>query len=281
MGRCNLREIGRTEEKCKKEEWPAVIPQAEVWIAEIIMHWQECRRIDEYDKVQKSKRLFDQVKKVKSNAFTPKQMAIYSSTGITLTNLTEILSRWKEYGEELFHKNDNVSKIQTIDFNGIDKEPSQPLSEVVRAFRDLHSGKAPGLDIIHAELAKASGPTAVNVLHMLCVKIWDTGIWPQEWKQQELVMLNKNGNNEECGNYQTIALINHTSKILLRIILNRLQKKITEELPEEQAGFQKGQATAELICALQIMIEKLIKTKETAFVTFIDYSKAFDNVCHN
>ena len=36
-----------------------------------------------------------------------------------------------------------------------------------------------------------------------------------------------------------------------------------------------------MICALQIMIEKLIETKETAFIIFIDYSKAFDNVSHN
>ena len=79
----------------------------------------------------------------------------------------------------------------------------------------------------------------------------------------------------------TTALISHTTKILLKIILNRLQKKISEELPEEQAGIQKDQGIADLICALQIMIEKLTETKETAFITFIDYSKAFDNVSHN
>ena len=50
-------------------------------------------------------------------------------------------------------------------------------------------------------------------------------------------MLYKSGNNKECGNYQTFALIRHTSKILLNIILNRLQKEISEGLPEEQAGF--------------------------------------------
>ena len=50
-------------------------------------------------------------------------------------------------------------------------------------------------------------------------------------------MLYENGNSNKCGNYQTIALISHTSKNLLKIILNKLQKKISEELPEEQAGF--------------------------------------------
>ena len=177
----------------------------------------------------------------KNNTFTPKQMAINSRTGITLTNPTEILGRWKEYGKELFQENENESEIQTIDFNEVDKEPSPLLSEVERAIRDPHLGKVPGLDSIHAELVKASGPNAVKDLHMLCVKIWDTGTWPHEWKQQELVILYKNWNNKKCGNYKTITLISYTSKILFNTqLLNRLQRKISGELPEEQAGFQKG-----------------------------------------
>ena len=76
--------------------------------------------------------------------------------------------------------------MQTIDFNEVDKEPSPLFSKVERAVRDLHSGKAPSLDSIPAELVKASGLNAVKVLHMPCVKIWDTGICPHEGKQQEV-----------------------------------------------------------------------------------------------
>ena len=97
--------------------------------------------------------------------------------------------------------NDNENEIQTTDFNEVDKEPSPLLSEVERTIRGLHLGKAPGIDNIPAELVKASGPTTVKVLHMLCINVWGTGIWPHEWKQQELGMLYKNGNNKECGNY--------------------------------------------------------------------------------
>ena len=128
-------------------------------------------------------------------------LSLLSRAGITLTNPTEILGRWKEYRQELFQKNENESAIQTTDLNEADKEPSPLLSSAERGIRDLHSGKAPALDNITAKLVKVSGPTAVKVLHMLCVKIWDTGIWPQEWRQQELVMLYKNGTYKECGNY--------------------------------------------------------------------------------
>ena len=142
---------------------------------------QECKKINECDRVKKSKKLFDQVKKVRNNTFTPKQMAVNSRTGITLTNPTEILGRWKVYGEGLFQKNEMRVRYRPL----ISMKPSPLLSEVERAIRDLHSGKAPGLDIIPAELVKASGPNAVKVLDMLCVKIWVAGIWPHEWKQQE------------------------------------------------------------------------------------------------
>ena len=68
-------------------------------------------------------------------------MAINSMTGITVINPTEILGRWKEYGEELLQKNDNENEIGTIGFNEVDKKPSPLLSEVKRTIRDLHSGK--------------------------------------------------------------------------------------------------------------------------------------------
>ena len=93
-----------------------------------------------------------------------------------------------------------------------------PLREETRAaIKQLKCEKSPGLDGIPAKLYKYSG----NVLHYLCTKIWETCTWPDEWKLQEFVLLNKKGNTKDCGNYRTIALISHASRILLIIILNR------------------------------------------------------------
>ena len=97
-------------------------------------------------------------------------------------------------------------------------------------------------------------------------------------------MLNKSGSVKECGNYRTIALISHTSKILLHIILNRLKAKIEFELAEEQAGFRQGRGTGDMLCAIQVLLERLnsmTKDLQDAYIVFIDYSKAFDNVDHH
>ena len=151
------------------------------------------------------------------------------------------------------------------------------------AVKSLKAGKSPGLDNVPAELIKSSGENAINAIHNLCCCIWKTCKWPNDWKQQELVMLHKAGSVKECGNYRTIALISHTSKILLHIILNRMKAKIEFELAEEQAGFRQGRGTGDMLCAIQVLLEKLnSKTQalQDAYIVFIDYSKAFDNVDH-
>ena len=50
----------------------------------------------------------------------------------------------------------------------------------------------------------------------------------------------KKGNAKECSNYHTIALISHTSKVMLKSLQARLQQYVNRELPDLQAGFRKG-----------------------------------------
>ena len=51
----------------------------------------------------------------------------------------------------------------------------------------------------------------------------------------------KKGNAKECSNYRTIALISHTSKVMLKIPQARLQQYVNHELPDVQAGFGKAE----------------------------------------
>ena len=54
------------------------------------------------------------------------------------------------------------------------------------------------------------------------------------------ISIPKKGNTKECTNYHTVALISHTSKIMLKILQVRLQQYMNPELPDVQAGFRKG-----------------------------------------
>ena len=53
----------------------------------------------------------------------------------------------------------------------------------------------------------------------------------------------KKGDTKEYSNYHTIALISHTSKVMLKILQARLQQYVNLEFPDVQAGFRKGRGT--------------------------------------
>ena len=69
---------------------------------------------------------------------------------------------------------------------------------------------------------------AVKVLYSICQKIWKTQQWPQDCKRSVFIQIPKQGNSEEYSNYCTIALISHTSKVMLKILQPRLQQYMTK-----------------------------------------------------
>ena len=66
----------------------------------------------------------------------------------------------------------------------------------------------------------------------------------------------KEGNAKECSNYCTIALISHTSKVMLKILQARLQQYVNHELPDVQPGFRKDRGTRDQIANIHWVIEK-------------------------
>ena len=103
--------------------------------------------------------------------------------------------------------------------------------------------KASGGDGIPVEIFKILKDDAVKVLHSICQQIWKMQQWPQDWKRSVFIQIPKKGNAKECSNYHTIALISHTSKVMLKILQIRLQQYVNHELPDVQAGFRKGRGT--------------------------------------
>ena len=72
-----------------------------------------------------------------------------------------------------------------------------------------------------------------------------------------------------------IALVSHTSKIMLKILQARLQQYVIQELPDIQAGFRKGRGTRDQIAKIHCIIEKAREFQKNIYFCFIDYTKAF------
>ena len=134
----------------------------------------------------------------------------------------EDIKRWQEYTEELYKKDihdpDNHKGVI------IHPEPDILECEVKWALESITMNKASGGDGILVELFQILQDDAVKVLHSIYQQIWKTQQWSQDWKRS--VFIQKKGNAKECSNYCTIALISHTSKIMLKILQARLQQYV-------------------------------------------------------
>ena len=97
--------------------------------------------------------------------------------------------------------------------------------------------KASGGDGIPVERFQILKSDAVKVLHSICQQISITQQWPQDWKMSDFIPIPKKGNTKEYSNYCKIALISHSSKVMLKILQARLQQYMNRELPYVQAGF--------------------------------------------
>ena len=141
--------------------------------------------------------------------------------------------------------------------------------------------KASEDDGISAEQFQILKDDAVKVLHSICQQIWKTQQWPQDWKRSVFISIPKKGSAKECSNYHTIALISHTSKVMLKILQSRLQQYVNQELRDVQAGFRKGRGTRDQIANIRWIIEKARAFQKNIYFCFIDYAKAFECVDHN
>ena len=111
------------------------------------------------------------------------------------------------------------------------------------ALGSITMNKANGGDGIPVELFQILKDDAVKVLHAICQQIWKTQQWPQDWKRSVFIPIPKKGNAKECSNYHTTALISHARKVMPKILQDRLQQYVNQELPDVQAGFRKAEKT--------------------------------------
>ena len=136
-----------------------------------------------------------------------------------------------------------------LDCSQSPEEDLQPIlrEEVEIAVASLKRGKSAGVDNIPAELVQAGGETMIDILTEICNRIWRTGEWPTPWTQLLIITFPKKGSLQLCLNYRTI------SKIMLKVILNRLKPQAEEIIAEKQAGFGAGRSTTETIFNLRIV----------------------------
>ena len=103
-----------------------------------------------------------------------------------------------------------------------DLKPNILGCKVKWALGSITTNKASVGDRISAELFQSLTYDAVKVLHSMYQQIWKTQQWSQQWKRLVFILIPKNGNAKKCSNYQTVILISHARKVILKILQARL-----------------------------------------------------------
>jgi len=101
-------------------------------------------------------------------------------------------------------------------------EPDILESKVRWALESINMNKVSGGDGIPVELFLALKDDAVKGFHSIFQQIWKTQQWPQDWKRSVFIPIPKKASTKECSNYCTIAFISYASKVMLKILQERL-----------------------------------------------------------
>lgn len=109
------------------------------------------------------------------------------------------------------------------------------------------------------------------------------GVVPDLLKVAQVTPIFKSGDLTVLSNYRPISVLPAFSKILERIMYNRIYNHLISinSLFDKQFGFQKNHSTEHAILQLVRNITKSFENGEFTLGVFIDLSKAFDTVNHN
>ena len=191
---------------------------------------------------------------------------------------------WIKHFQELL--NQDYGNINEINLTDQDQLENSILNETISkkeihdALNMLKNGKACGIDEISNEMLKLSSYYMIDHYVWLFNFILKSSIFPTTWRINIIKPIYKGGGTSDTSNYRGIALSSCFSKLLSRILFNRLDNYLESNnvLNQEQIGFRKKCRTSDHILTLKTLIDKAVKGSKHLYTSFVDLSKAFDTI---
>ena len=147
----------------------------------------------------------------------------------------------------------NLEKEEVVDRDSVGPDTLE--SEIDEAINTMKVNKAEGVDGIPADFWKVLGEKGMRELVKLCHTIYNNGEWPDEFSKTVVVPLPKKEGAVKCSDFRTISLIPHASKIMLRILTQRINGKAESYLSASQFGFRKGVGKRDAIGIMRMLIQ--------------------------
>ncbi|XP_065321393.1 uncharacterized protein LOC135928857 [Gordionus sp. m RMFG-2023] len=234
------------------------------------------------DKDVRENRLYDAYKKLKyfcKPCSFKKIPSIVLNNGKVIIDQDEQMALWLDYCITVFDGR-KVTRPTSLNINIASPQSGFSVVEIMNVIKKLRNNKAPGLDNITAEYLKIAPRTTSSFLLALFNKIWESGSTPTEWNKSFLCNFSKIANPQKFTDYRVCALTSCVSKIFMVLIKNKIVQSTPNLFPKHICAYRPNKNILEPILSLKIIMQKCHKYKIPSFYTFIDFSRAFDNVNH-
>ena len=155
--------------------------------------------------------------------------------------------------------------------------------EIMEISKNLCGNTSPGFDGIRSSVVKSIISHISHPLAFIFNLSLSTGTVPQNLKVACVTPIFKSGDSHNIHNYRPISVLPCFSKILERIIVNRLTKFLSKNniLSPHQFGFRSGHSTDMALIHFTDCISSSLSKKLYTAGIFMDLSKAFDTIDHN
>ena len=171
------------------------------------------------------------------------------------------------------NSSDRTNTLEDIQFSETD---------IIKAIDSMPNYSAPGPDKFPSIVLKHCKHELSTPLYILWRHSLDQGQVPKSLKEQSIVPIYKKDSKAKPENYRPVSLTSHILKLFERVIREKLVEFIEKEnkLSNNQYGFRPRRST---ITQLLVHIDRIIcilERNKNADVMYLDFSKAFDKVCH-
>ena len=157
------------------------------------------------------------------------------------------------------------------------------IHEIRRLINSLPNKTSSGHDDISNKLLKEICEPILPALDYIVNESLKLGEFPTVMKLAEVVPLFKSGKSEIVGNYRPISLLMTISKVLEKVVYNRVYRFLvdTGQIYECQYGFRSQHSCEHAIGQLVGHVIKNLELKKDMISVFLDLSKAFDSLQHD
>jgi len=246
---------------------------------------------DEFKKnVSNIRRTWELIKSAVNSNSTKQNISSLFINGIRYTNSTDIANAMNKFFAEAPTKivssipptdEPTFSSYTNLKFSLSDSPVTE--TEIRDAAKQLLSKKSEDMYGISMKFLKKTMPSIITPLYYIISKSFEEGSVPSQLKIARVVPIFKSGDPTSPNNYRPISLLPNISKILEKVMANRLTQYMENNklFANSQYGFRKSHSTIHPLVQFLNNLSRANNKKLYTIAIFCDLQKAFDTVDHS